>query len=90
MIYSAFEMVSTNKEPLLFSRVTYGAMIVSAVGLLATVAYGMTEPALRVFAEGLLGWIMLALAAIWARLTASWWRAIDVKVAEIDSAARRR
>lgn len=83
-------MVSTNKEPLLFSRVTYGAMIVSAVGLLATVAYGMTEPALRVFAEGLLGWIMLALAAIWARLTASWWRAIDVKVAEIDSAARRR
>ena len=83
-------MATTNKEPLLFSRVTYGSMIFSAVGLLATIAYGMTDPALRVFAEGLLGWMMLALAAIWARLTASWWRAIDAKVEQINSAARKR
>ena len=83
-------MGATDQEPLLFSRVTYGAMILSAVGLLTTVAYGMGDPALRVFAEVLLGWIMVALAAVWARITARWWRALDAKVTEIESTARQR
>ena len=82
-------MTGTDKEPLLFSRVTYGAMAVSAVGLLVTVAYGMGDPALRVFAEVLLGWIMVALVAIWARITARWWRAMDAKVSEIENAAQQ-
>lgn len=83
-------MTAANKEPLLFSRVTYGSMIVSAVGLLATVAYGMGDPMLRVFAEVLLGWILIALVAIWARLTAGWLHTMDAKVAQIESAAQQQ
>jgi hypothetical protein len=83
-------MAATNKEPLLFSRVTYGSMILSAVGLLATVAYGMGDPMLRVFAEALLGWIMIALVAIWARLTAKWLRTMDAEIAQIESAAQQQ
>ena len=83
-------MTATPKEPLLFSRVTYGSMIVSAVGLLTTIAYGMGDPMLRTFAEVLLGWIMIALAAFWARLTAKWWGTMDAKIAQIESAARRQ
>jgi hypothetical protein len=83
-------MAATNKAPLLFSRVTYGSMIVSAVGLLATVAYGMGDPLLRVYAEVLLVWILIALVAIWSRLTAIWWRAMDTKLAQIESAAKQQ
>jgi hypothetical protein len=83
-------MAATSKAPLLFSRVTYGSMIVSAVGLLATVAYGMGDPLLRVYAEVLLVWILIALVAIWSRLTAVWWRAMDTKLAQIESAAKRQ
>ena len=83
-------MAAENKEPLLFSRVTYGAMIVAAVGLLATVVYGMTDPMLRLYAEVLLGWMMIALVAIWARAAASWLRAIDSEVAQIASAAKQQ
>jgi len=83
-------MTTTDKEPLLFSRVTYGSMIVSAVGLLATVAYGMGDPMLRTFAEVLLGWMMIAIAAFWARFTAGSWTEMDTKIAQIKSSAQQQ
>jgi len=81
-------MVVTHKEPLLFSRVTYGCMILSAVGLLTTVVYGMRDPMLRVFAEVLRGWIMIAMVALWARIAARWLGAMDAKIAQIENAAQ--
>ena len=83
-------MAATNKEPLLFARVTYGSIIVGAVGLLTTVAYGMANPALRAFAEVLLGWMMIAIVAIWARLTARWLSTMDAKITEIENAAQQQ
>jgi hypothetical protein len=83
-------MATTNKEPLLFARVTHGAMIVGATGLLTTVAYGMGDPMLRLYAQVLLGWIMIALAAFGARIAASWVGTIDAKITEIESAAQQQ
>ena len=83
-------MAATNKEPLLFSRVTYGSMIVGATGLLTTVVYGVGDPSLRMFAVVLLCWIMIALAAFVARIVASLWRTMDAKVAQIESDAQQQ
>jgi hypothetical protein len=44
----------------------------------------------RAFAEVLLGWVMIAIAAIWARLTARWWGKMDAEIAHIESAAQQQ
>ena len=63
-------MAATNKAPLLFSRVTYGAMILAAIGSLATIPFGMRYPMLRAFSDILFGWMMISVVAILARLMA--------------------
>jgi hypothetical protein len=59
-------MTAPDKEPLLFSRVTYGAMILAAIGSLATIPFGMRYPMLRAFSDILFGWMMISVVAIHA------------------------
>ena len=68
-------MTAPNKEPLLFTHVTYTAMVLAATGMLVATFLGMRDPSpmLRYYSDTLLGWMAIACAAILVRLISRLW-----------------
>ena len=83
-------MSAPNMESRVLSRLAYWSWFVSAVGLLASILYGIGSPQLHFFSEMLLGWTLIGLLGIWARVATGYWRAMDAKLTEIESAVQRR
>ena len=61
-------MTAPDKEPLLFSRVTYGAMILAAIGSLTAIPFGMRYPIVKALSDFLFVWMIIFAGAILARL----------------------
>jgi hypothetical protein len=83
-------MAGQNTVLRLFSRLAHGSLLVSAAGLLATLAFGIGRLPLRYLAEIILVWILLGLLGIWGRIAVGCFRALDATLKHIEITARRR